>query len=67
MRITIEIGDESYKRLRALARLNETHDSVEVIKRALATYDLLLTTEADKDAKTILEYPDGSQALVKLP
>lgn len=67
MRITIEIGDESYRRLKALARLNESHDSVEVIKRALATYDLLLTAEADKDAKTILEYPDGSQVRVKLP
>lgn len=64
VRITLDLGPVSYKRLNSLQdKLEDT--KVGLVKKSLELLDLV-AAEQDKGNKLILEAPDGSQKEIKV-
>lgn len=64
-KITLEMPDQVFNRLQSLSRLNETHDPVLTVSRALAVYELLMQ-ELAKGNTPALVMPDGAWVPVEM-
>jgi hypothetical protein len=59
-RLNLELSETVLNRLKGLQKRSEADSMTEVIRRALAVYDLLLAAR-ESDHKTIIRTPDGTE------
>ncbi|MEI7910646.1 MAG: ribbon-helix-helix protein, CopG family [Verrucomicrobiota bacterium] len=64
-RISMDVTEQVRLRLEDLAVRTDATSLAEVVKRALALYDLTLT-HCSKGGKIVLQYPEGSQEVLAL-
>ncbi len=65
VRLNLDLSPKVKEQLSELQTRTDAASLVEVIRRALAVYDMLLDHEAAK-GKIILENPDGTRERVRL-
>jgi hypothetical protein len=58
--VTFSTSDEGLKRLERMRQMCEAKDGAQVIRQALANYELILKSAVD-GAKIIIRYEDGTE------
>jgi hypothetical protein len=65
IRLNLDISPQANKNLTDLKNRTESTSVAEVIRRAIALYDLV-TTHMEKDGSIILKHKDGEQEVLRL-
>ena len=65
IRLNLELTPKVRKQIKDLQELSEADTMVEVIRRALAVYDLMLN-HYSKNGSAILEYEDGTKERLRI-
>ena len=60
IRLNLDLSPRAKERIEDLRTRSDAESLVEVVRRALALYDKLLTID-EKEGKIIFENPDGTQ------
>ena len=66
-RLNLKLNPAVRERLEALQTKTEADSMVDVIRTALMVYDRLVNLEQKEQAKTMIRWPNGEEALLILP
>lgn len=60
-RLNLSISSKVRARLDELEKMSDSENTTEVIRRAIAVYDHILTEQTERDAHVVLKYPSDEE------